>query len=178
MDAQRLIALRAQKDRFFKHDPRSPLRPAQKAQFTGLTYYLHAPKLDLVLDITPFDDPADVQIQTTTGETRWYRRVGEVRFAIGGEEARLTIYQTPHGYFLPFADAGAGTETYPAGRYLEPDVLEDGRLHLDFNQAYNPYCAYNPNFSCPLTPAENRLRVAIRAGEKMPVGAWAAHEEE
>jgi uncharacterized protein (DUF1684 family) len=176
MDAQRLIALRAQKDQFFKTDPRSPLTREQQATFEGLSYYLNNPKLDLVLEMTPFDEKIDVQIQTTTGDMRWYRRVGEVRFNVGSQEARLTIYQTPHGYFLPFVDANAGTETYPAGRYLEPDVLDDGRLHLDFNQAYNPYCAYGDQWSCPITPAENRLKVAIQAGEKIPVGDWAAHE--
>jgi len=69
-------------------------------------------------------------------------------------------------------DAGAGVETYPAGRYLEPERLDDGRFHVDFNQAYNPYCAYNDAWNCPITPAENRLKVAIRAGEKLPQGAW------
>jgi uncharacterized protein len=176
MDAQRLITLRAQKDQFFKNDPRSPLTLPQQASFEGLSYYLYNPKLDLVVDLTEFDDKTDVQIQTTTGETRWYRRVGEVRFNVGSQEARLTVYQTPHGYFLPFVDANAGKETYPAGRYLEPDELEDGRLHLDFNQAYNPYCAYSDSWSCPITPAENRLTVAIQAGEKIPVGDWVAHE--
>src|SRR5688572_17563949 len=102
MDAQRLIALRAQKNQFFKNDSRSPLTPQQQAKFEGLSYYLANPKLDLVLEMVEFDDKTDVQIQTTTGETRWYRRVGEVRFNVGGQEARLTIYQTPHGYFLPF----------------------------------------------------------------------------
>src|SRR4051812_28644593 len=104
MDAQRLIALRAQKDQFFKKDPRSPLTPQQQAAFGGLSYYLYNPKLDLVVDMIPFEDKRDVQIQTTTGDTRWYRRVGEVRFSVGSEEVRLTIYQTPDDYFLPFAD--------------------------------------------------------------------------
>lgn len=175
MDTQRLITLRAQKDQFFKNDSRSPLTPQQQAKFNGLSYYLGNPKLDLVVEMTEFDEKTDVQIQTTTGETRWYRRVGEVRFNVGAQEARLTIYQTPHGYFLPFVDANAGKETYPAGRYLEPDELEDGRLHLDFNQAYNPYCAYADSWSCPITPAENRISVAITAGEKIPTGDWVEH---
>ncbi|NJR12403.1 DUF1684 domain-containing protein [bacterium] len=176
MDAQHLIALRAQKDQFFKNDPRSPLSPQQQAAFEGLSYYVYNPRLDVVVAMTPFDEKRDVQIQTTTGESRWYRRVGEVRFAVGAQEARLTIYETPHGYFLPFVDASAVQETYPAGRYLEPDVLDDGRLHLDFNQAYNPFCAYGPQWSCPITPPENRLTVAIQAGEKIPVGEWVEHE--
>ncbi|NJO82052.1 MAG: DUF1684 domain-containing protein [Blastochloris sp.] len=71
------------------------------------------------------------------------------------------------GLLLPFADALAGSETYGAGRYLEPELLDDGRVLIDFNRAYNPYCAYNDGWSCPLTPAENRLSVAIRAGERI-----------
>lgn len=70
-------------------------------------------------------------------------------------------------------DSLAGTETYPAGRYLEPEELPDGKLLVDFNLAYNPYCAYNEQWSCPLTPFENRLKVSIRAGERLPDPAWA-----
>jgi hypothetical protein len=96
-----------------------------------------------------------------------YERVGKIRFTVDGEPAELTVFRNEHGYFLPFADALAGQETYGAGRYLEPEVLPDGRLHVDFNYAYNPYCAYNELYSCPITPPENRLQVPIRAGEKI-----------
>ena len=71
-----------------------------------------------------------------------------------------------HGYFLPFVDSQAGPVTYGAGRYLEPERLEDGKFLVDFNLAYNPYCAYNELYSCPLPPAENRISVPIAAGEK------------
>jgi hypothetical protein len=172
MNGQRLIELRHRKDSFFKNHPQSPLSASQKTKFTGLAYYPPAPALDLLVTVTPFDKQEDVQVQTTTGETRWYRRYGEFRFQVNGEEARLTVYQTPHGYFLPFVDAGAGTETYPAGRYLEPVEQPDGKFRVDFNQAYNPYCAYADQWSCPLTPAENRLKIAIPAGEKIPQGDW------
>ena len=79
----------------------------------------------------------------------------------------LTVYANPQGFFLPFVDALAGTETYGAGRYLDPEPLGGGRVLLDFNRAYNPYCAYNEQWSCPITPRENRLAVPIRAGEKL-----------
>ncbi len=79
----------------------------------------------------------------------------------------MTIYANEHGYFLPFADSLAGVETYGAGRYLEPERNADGLLHVDFNIAYNPYCAYNELYSCPITPAENRIKVPIHAGEKV-----------
>ena len=83
------------------------------------------------------------------------------------QHAELTIYQSEHGYFLPFVDSLAGKETYPAGRYLDPEALPGNRFLVDFNLAYNPYCAYNEMWSCPITPAENRLKVPIRAGEKL-----------
>ncbi len=172
MDFARLAQLRQQKDNFFKTHPQSPLTEAQKARFDGLRYYPPNPLLYLMVRVQEFDDKRDVQIQTTSGETRWYRRWGEFTFRVEGETARLTIYQTPHGFFLPFVDAAANEETYPAGRYLEPEVLDDGRFLIDFNQAYNPYCAYNEAWSCPITPPENRLKVPIRAGEKVPQGAW------
>ena len=76
------------------------------------------------------------------------------------------LFRSGHGNFLPFTDATSGEETYGAGRYVEIDILEDGRVAIDFNMAYNPYCAYNEDWSCPLTPFENRLQVPIQAGEK------------
>src|SRR5262249_41872643 len=106
------------------------------------------------------------------GDTRVYRRYGQFKFTVDSQEVRLTIFDSPHGFFLPFVDANAGTETYPAGRYLEPEYLGNGKFHVDFNLAYSPFCAYGPGWSCPVTPAENRLKVAIRAGEKMPQGEW------
>jgi uncharacterized protein len=77
----------------------------------------------------------------------------------------LTIFHNENGYFLPFTDALAGAETYGAGRYLEPEQLPDRRFRVNFNLAYNPYCAYNEAWSCPITPPENRLTVPVRAGE-------------
>ena len=167
MDAQRLIQLRAQKDKFFKHHEQSPLTDAQKAAFSGLMYFIPRERLDLAVAVTTFNKPDNIAIQTTTGDTRWYLRYGEFRFTVGGEETRLTIFKSPPDtYFLPFVDALAGDETYPAGRYLEPVPLSDGRFHVDFNQAYNPYCAYSEEYACPIPPLQNRLDIPIPAGEK------------
>lgn len=173
MDAQRMIELRAQKDKFFKGHPQSPLTPEQQDLFSGLSYFIFLPKLDMEVEAIPFEKPENVQIQTTTGEIRWYLRWGEFRFTIGGEEARLTLYKIPPDtFFLPFVDALAGTETYPAGRYLEPVHLGDNKFRIDFNQSYNPYCVYGLGWNCPITPKENHLTVPIRAGEKIPTGDW------
>lgn len=176
MDAQHTQAQRTEKDTFFKSHPQSPLTSEQQAQFSGLRYFDYNPALNLVVEITPFAEKKEVQIQTTTGEPRWYRRYGEFEFDVDGQTVRLTIYQTPHGFFLPFVDAAAGTDTYPAGRYLDIEANDEGLFEIDFNQAYNPYCAYNEKWSCPITPAENRLKVVLRAGEKIPQGAWVGQE--
>ena len=107
------------------------------------------------------------EMLTTGAAAQCYQKYGKLKFAVDGQEAELTIYANPHGYFLPFVDSLANKETYGAGRYLEPELLEGGKFLVDFNLAYNPYCAYNPDWSCPLTPFENRLKVPIRAGEKI-----------
>ncbi|MEZ4670240.1 MAG: DUF1684 domain-containing protein [Anaerolineae bacterium] len=172
MDNTHLQAERRQKDQFFKSHPQSPLTPAQQAQFSSLSYYDYNPELDITVTLEVFSDGKFVPIQTTSGDVRQYKRYGQFMFTVDGQDVRLTIYETDHDFFLPFVDAGAGTETYPAGRYLEPEYLGDNRFHVDFNHAYNPYCAYGEGWSCPITPAENRLKVALRAGEKIPQGAW------
>ena len=95
-------------------------------------------------------------------------RWGKISFEVESQPAQLTIYKDADSgeFFLPFADATSGSETYGAGRYLEVETLPNGQLHVEFNYAYNPYCAYNERWSCPLTPLENRIQVPIRAGEK------------
>lgn len=174
MQTNALLRARREKDQVFRLDDQSPLTEAQKDAFTALNYYDPNPALDLTLTAAPLDPTEDgaILIETTTRELRRYRRFGRVQFDVDGTPVTLTIYETPHGFFLPFVDSGAGTETYPSGRYLDPEYLGNNRFHIDFNLAYNPYCAYGPSWSCPITPAENRLTVAIRAGEKIPTGEW------
>ena len=156
---------RKQKDEFFLDDHHSPLDPEQKQQFDGLKYFSENTSLNLELEVTRVEDQDVIQMQTTTGDIQTYNRFGRVDFEVEGEPAELTIFENEHGYFLPFADSLAGEETYGAGRYLEPTPLPGGKIHIDFNLAYNPYCAYNERWSCPITPAENRVVVPIRAGE-------------
>ncbi len=158
---------RKEKDEFFRTDPSSPLTEAQKLTFAGLRYFPANPDLDLAVEVEPFPERRSIEMQTTTGDVQIYERFGRVRFSVEGQEVRLTLYRNQYGAFLPFTDSLAGAETYGAGRYLEPEDLGGGRYHMDFNLAYNPYCAYNERWSCPITPAENRLKVPIRAGEKI-----------
>lgn len=160
-----IITHRQQKDTFFKRSPQSPLDAEAQANFKGLAYFDYNPDLALTVTVTENAEKTPVPIQTTTGDGRIYHRYGTFTFSVDGEDATLTIYQTPHGYFLPFVDADP--ETYPAGRYLDLEPNDDGTFDVDFNLAYNPFCVYSDAYSCPLTPPENRLQVAIRAGEKL-----------
>ncbi len=162
-----LESFRADKDRFFAADPQSPLMPEQKRDFHGLNYFPENPALRLIVTVEEFQKKDQVQMQTTTGDVQPHTRFGRFKFPVEGQEAELTIYVDPNGFFLPFVDSLAGTETYGAGRYLEPESLGSGKFLVDFNLAYNPYCAYNERWSCPITPSENRLKVPIRAGEKI-----------
>lgn len=159
---------RTMKDQFFKTDASSPLTPEQRDGFTSLNYFPENEALRFELDIEPLAEPEKVEMQTSTGDIQTYLRWGKVRFEVEGKPAELTLFvpQGGHGYFLPFTDATSGKDTYGAGRYLDPEPLPGGKLLIDFNVAYNPYCAYNEYWSCPITPAENRLNVAVEAGEK------------
>ena len=158
---------RAEKDEFFGHHPQSPLTREQKQDFKGLNYFPENDALRLEVQVELLNDPKPMVMQTSTGGVQEYIRFGKFKFQVDGQEAELTIYQADHGFFLPFVDSLAGKETYPAGRYLEPEELQGNRFFVDFNLAYNPYCAYNEMWSCPITPAENRLKGPIRAGEKL-----------
>lgn len=162
-----LIEFRRQKDDFFRDDSHSPLTPDQQEQFDGLRYFEPNPELDLTVEVDEFDEKDTLQMETTTGGVQTYQRFGSFEFEVDGEAAELTIYHNENGFFLPFVDSQAGESTYPAGRYLEPEQLPDGRFRIDFNHAYNPYCAYNEAWTCPITPRENRIGVPIRAGEKI-----------
>jgi len=161
-----LSDFRRGKDDFFAHHPQSPLTRSQKQEFKGLAYFPEAPQLRLEVEVEVLPEQEEIEMQTSTGDVQFYRRFGRFHFQVEGRECTLTIYSSEGGYFLPFVDSLAGSETYPAGRYLEPEPLPDGRFLVDFNLAYNPYCAYNDQWSCPLTPFENRLKVPIHAGEK------------
>jgi uncharacterized protein len=162
-----LDEFRAAKNEFFAKHPQSPLAAHQKPGFKGLVYFPENPALRLEVAVDEFPVKDEISVQTTTGATQPYQRWGRFHFTVEAQPVALTLYSSDNGLFLPFVDSLAGKETYPAGRYLEPEPLGDGRYLIDFNLAYNPYCAYNDRWSCPLTPFENRLKVPIRAGEKI-----------
>ena len=166
---------RADKDEYFGSGRHSPIPGAERAAFSGLPYYPVDERLvfdDLALEPYTGDEPSDFQIPTSDGKLRSAHRAGYLSFAVGGAARRLTAYTfddgDPESLFVPFLDTTSGTETYGAGRYLDLDPEDDGTYTLDFNLAYHPSCVYDPRFSCPLTPAENRLPDRIAAGERLP----------
>jgi uncharacterized protein (DUF1684 family) len=165
---------RADKDEYFRSSPGSPIPPSDRDGFGGLPYYPVDPGLSfegLALEPYTGDEPVRFQIPTSDGRLRPAERAGVFRFPLDGVERTLTGYTFEGGdgesVFVPFLDGTSGTETYGAGRYLDLEPDDDGTYALDFNLAYHPSCVYDPKYSCPLTPAENRLSVPIRAGEKL-----------
>ena len=163
--AENVAEFRKRKDEFFKTGHESPIPTEELSTFAGLKYFEKnlSLRFEIPLEKVP---PQALEFETSTGEKRTYQKVGKLKFEVGGQPAELALYQSDSGsYFLPFRDTTSGKETYGAGRYLEVEEKE-GKFVLDFNFAYNPYCAYSPNFSCPLPPLENWLKVAIEAGEK------------
>lgn len=165
---------RADKDDFFGTSEGSPIPAGERAAFTGLPYYAIDPSLrfdDLTLEPYAGDEPVRFQIPTSDGGLRPATRAGVLRFPLGGEDRVLTAYTfegAEGGYlFVPFLDATSGSETYGAGRYLDLEPEDDGTYSLDFNLAYHPSCVYDPKYSCPLTPPENRLPIRIEAGERL-----------
>ena len=184
---------RATKDSLFASHPQSPLNVEQRAAFSGLRYFDYDPLLRVEALLAP-EEPTDDVILAMDGEHELpMRRMARLDFALGGIPQHLAVYWIDvygGGLFLPFRDATCPQESYGGGRYLfdtvkgsdfssldaegqvqkrevgAPYGYRGGWVILDFNYAYNPSCAYDSRWVCPLAPPENRLAVPIRAGEK------------
>jgi uncharacterized protein (DUF1684 family) len=171
-----VAAARAGKDRFFKHHQESPLLPPDRQTFTALPYYAvdRAYRVPAALTEDRTGPPVFIELQTSSGERDRMRRVGTLAFTLHGSPYRLTAFAPAEAtvitrLFVPFGDLTNVDETYRGGRYLDLQRTPTGVYDLDFNQAYHPYCVYNVNYVCPLPPRENRLTIAIRAGERLPM---------
>jgi hypothetical protein len=159
-----LADFRARKDEFYRSGHDSPLDRLQRKLFQGLEYFPENPDLVVIAPLEEPENPGDVTLETSTGDSQTYRRAGIVHFTVDGEPTQITLFRSQHDeqFFVPFRDSTSGRETYGAGRYLEVDPPHTGHVVVDFNYAYNPYCAYNAQWSCPLPPVENWLTVPIR----------------
>ena len=169
--AARIAAVRAAKDESFKSDPDSPIPADKKATLLPLLYFPIDETYAVPASLEPAAQRTRLQVPTSTGKIRDIERVGTLKFLLQGKPMRLTAFidiDSPqvNRLFVPFADQTSGAETYAAGRYMELDPTPTGIYVVDFNVAYNPYCYYSPEYDCPYPPKENRLDVAIRAGER------------
>ena len=170
---ERIAEERLRTERFMKTSPESPFAPDSIA-FQKLSYFDPDPAYRVQARIERITDHKLLVLPTTTGEEEKYIRYGYATFKLKGQLQRLLVlepFEQPAPLFVAFADDTSGDTTYGGGRYLnaeKPSRAGAKSLELDFNQAYNPYCAYNGTFSCPLPPKENVLTVAVEAGEKIP----------
>jgi uncharacterized protein (DUF1684 family) len=155
----------------------TPLKPEQQRSFEGLNYFPPDIKYLVEGTLVKEEEPETVFMKTSTERAPEYIKYGKVTFRLHGDELSLFAYQSKKlvevspgeaVLFIPFRDATNGKETYRGGRYVDCEIPADGHaVMLDFNKAYNPYCAYNPQYSCVIPPEENRLDVRIEAGEQV-----------
>lgn len=173
--AERCASFREERDRLFREHPQSPLPPEERAGFTGLPYYAYDPALRFVLPVEYGGEPEKIEVSLRDDGPTVLERFGRVRFAVAGEDVALSLFWISGyggGVLLPFRDSTSGGETYGGGRYVldtikHADLGSENRgLVIDFNYAYNPSCAYDDRWHCPLAPIENHLPVGIPAGEK------------
>lgn len=168
---KKLLEFRKQKDHAWKKDRESPLTREQKQNFKALPYFSPNPSLSFELDLDKNipDVGNKVVIKTTGEDEQIYLRAGRVKFGVEGKDVEAIVFEDPEQeqfqYYLLFRDLTTGKETYKNGRMLQIPKRGD-KLMIDFNYAYNPYSSYNDNWDCPITPEENFLPVAIKAGEK------------
>jgi len=168
---EKLKAFRLKRDQFFKNDSHSPLKESAQKKFKALIYY----PIDLKYAVTgsiekyPTEPkPIYVNLPTNKEREKKYVKYGRFKFKLEGKEYILQIYR-PLGegeLFLPFKDKTSETETYRMGRYLNIEPMPGGKVLIDFNRAYNPFCEFNEKYTCPFAPKENWLDIEIRAGEK------------
>ena len=165
-------ALRAAKDSLLKSED-SPLLPEQRARFERLAYYPIDLSYRLRGELHIYGRPRIVEIPNTDGTTTELERFGRFVSAFGEKDFWLEVYRSPQTGEVEvfFKDLTNGHTTYGGGRYARLVREDDGMYIINFNNAYNPYCAYNPTYICPLPPRQNHLDFAVEAGELMPAAA-------
>jgi len=168
---KKLKIFREKREEFFKEDSHSPLKESDRKKFHGLLYYPIDLKYAMVgfIERYPVEPkPLYANLPTSKETEKRYVKYGRFKFRWMGKENFLQIYRPLGGgeLFLPFKDTTSSTETYPKGRYLFIEPMPEGKVLIDFNRAYNPFCEYNEKYTCAYAPEENWLGFEIRAGEK------------
>ena len=162
-----LLRSREKKDEYFRTARDSPF---VHGEFAGLKYFEPDPAFRFETELRRSPTPASVMMATSKGSRQLFDAIGSFELPIEGKPVMVTAYQSAEredpSIFVPFRDATSGAESYGAARYLDMEVEHDDRYAVDFNYAYNPYCAYSDAYACPLPPRENWLTVVIRAGER------------
>ncbi|MCH9660226.1 MAG: DUF1684 domain-containing protein [Bacteroidetes bacterium] len=172
---QEIETYRAEENEKFATAETTILTPEDFKLFKGLPFYAIdlAYRIEAVFVRTPDETP--FEMPTTTDRLPVYVKYGEAHFKLNGESLQLALYQSVPPMedpeyvdylFLPFTDTSNGEDSYGGGRFVDARIPEGKTMIIDFNKAYNPYCAYSPNYSCPIPPEENDLKVAIKAGVK------------
>lgn len=168
---------RTEKDNYFKDPETSPLKPNEITAFKGIEYFSIDLKYRVKASFKKYDRMKLFYMKTTTDRLPKYGRYGELTFKLEGKEYKLQVYQNQslmetteyeNYLFIPFTDLTSGDISYGGGRYFDMDIPTGNEVILDFNKTYNPYCAYNSKYSCPVPPRENNLNVEILAGVKAP----------
>jgi len=150
----------------------SPIPPDRRRALLPLAYFPASLDYRVPAVLKPSSDRPTMEMPTSTGQLRTMMRVGRLEFTLRRQQLGLSAFieagtQDLSRLFVPFSDLTSGTETYPAGRYMDLDRTATGLYVVDFNRAYHPYCYYNPSYDCPYPPRENRLAIPVRAGERM-----------
>jgi uncharacterized protein (DUF1684 family) len=170
---QQVVSDRMAKDDFFRTSPESPIPAPERATFTGLAYYPVSPgyRVPASLREDPSGPRTTISLPTSTNDVRQMLKIGTLAFTLDGQPYALTAFaenaRSLDRLFVPFGDLTNRSDTYGGGRYLDLDRTATGVYDLDFNRAYHPYCVYDPTYDCPVPPRENRLPVAIPAGERL-----------
>jgi hypothetical protein len=170
---EQISAWHAEKDRFMREAPDSPIPADHRATFPPLSYFPVDPAYRVPAALQVAEGGPAVPMPTSTGQIRQMRRVGTLSFTLKGQPMTLGAFVEANEtdmrrLFVPFGDLTNGTETYPGGRYLDLDRTATGIYDLDFNRGYHPFCFFNSSYDCPYPPQENRLKAPIRAGERLP----------
>ncbi len=170
---EELQADRTTKNTFMAEDQESPIPSDKKSSLLPLTYFSADPTFVVPARLKLQDDRPVFEMPTSTGTIRRMQLVGVLEFTLAGQSMTLGAFveegtRQISTLFVPFADQTTGSETYPAGRYLDLHPTATGYYTIDFNRAYNPYCAYNATYECPFPPPSNRLKIPVRAGERVP----------
>ena len=173
--AEAAAIFRTKRDRLFAEHPDTPISASARKRWRGASWYPYDPKWRTIGTVEPVERMVTFDIPLAADGVIHCARIGRVRFAIGSQRSALALYWFGGyggGLWLPFSDSTSGDATYGGGRYLYDTIkgadlgVEADRLVLDFNFAYNPSCAYDDRWVCPLSPAENSLPFAVCAGER------------